>query len=49
MSPSIYTVPELTRVVRVIGDPIKVRFSFIHQSIEDMSLFSTSRPVLSSA
>jgi len=47
MKSPIYTVPELTRIVRVIGDhvPIKVRFSFIHESIAEMGLFSISRPV----
>jgi len=36
----IYTVPELTRIVRVAGDhvPIKVRFSVIHKSIAEISL-----------
>ena len=43
----IYTVPELMRIVRVVGDhvPLKVRFSFIYESIAEMALFSTSRPV----
>ena len=47
MESPIYTVPELTRIVRVVGDhvPIKVRFSFIHESIAEMALFSISRPV----
>jgi len=32
MENPIYTVPELTKIVRVVGDhvPIKVRFSVIH-------------------
>jgi len=44
---SYFTVPELTRIVRVVGDhvPIKVRFSFIHDSIAEMALFSISRLV----
>ena len=48
MESSIYTVPELARIVRVVGDhvPIKVRFSIIHESIEEMALFSISRPVV---
>jgi len=35
MESDIYTVPELTRIVRVVGDhvAIKVRFSFIHGSV----------------
>jgi len=39
------TVPELRRIVGVVGDyvPIKVRFSFIHESITEMVLFSTVR------
>jgi len=43
----IYTVPDIMRIVRVVGDhvPIKVRFSFIHESIAEMALFSISRPV----
>ena len=43
----IYTVPELKRILRVVGDhvPVKVRFSFIHESIAEMALFSISRPV----
>jgi len=51
MESLIYTVPELTRIIRVVGDhvPIKVRFSFIHDSIADMALFSIFRPVKSSA
>ena len=38
----IYTFPELTRIVRVVGDyvRIQVRFSFIHESIAEMALFS---------
>jgi hypothetical protein len=40
----IYTVPELMSIIRdiVIADlvPIKVRFSFIHESIAEMALFS---------
>ena len=42
-----YTIPELTRIVRVVGDdvPVKVKFSFIDESIADISLFSISRPV----
>jgi len=48
MASPIYTAPELTRMVRVVGDhvPIKVRFSFIHESITEMALFSISRPVV---
>ena len=36
-----------SRIVRVVGDYvcIKVRFSFIHESIIEMSLFGISRPV----
>jgi len=47
MENPIYTVPELTRIVRGVGDhdPIKVRFSFIRESIPEMALFSMSRPV----
>jgi len=43
----IYIVPELTRIVRVVGEhvPIKVRFGFIHESITEMALFSISIPV----
>ena len=35
------------KMVRAIGDhvSIKVRFSFIHESIAEMALFSLSRPV----
>ena len=42
MEGSIYTVPELTRIVRVVGDhvPIKVTFTFILESIAEMALFS---------
>jgi len=45
MESPIYTVPELTRIVRVVEDhfPIKVRFSFIRESIAEMVLFSISR------
>ena len=47
MDSPVYTVPELTRIVRVVGHrvPIKVRFCFIHWSIKEMALFSMSRPV----
>jgi len=47
MESPIYTVPELTRIVEVIGDhvSIKVRFSFIHESIAEMAPFNISRPV----
>ena len=43
----IYTFPEVRRNVSIIGDhvPIKVRFSFIHESIADMALFSISRHI----
>ena len=42
MENPIYTVPELMRIVRVVGDdvPIKVRFSIIHESITEMALFT---------
>ena len=45
MKSPIYTVPELTRIVGVVGDhdPIKVTFSIIHESIAEMALFSISR------
>ena len=47
MESPIYTVPELTTIVRVVRDhvPIKVKFSFIYESIAEMALFSISRPV----
>ena len=47
MESPIYTVPELTRIIRVVGEPvpIKVRFTFIHESIAEKALFSISRPV----
>ena len=47
MESPIYAVPELTRIVRVVGDPIpiKVRFSFIHESNAELALFSIFRPV----
>ena len=47
MESPIYTVPELTRIVRVVGDhvPLKARFSFIHESIAEMALFSISKPL----
>jgi len=44
MESPIYTVPGLTRIVRVV--PIKIRFSFIHESMAEMVLFSISRPVV---
>jgi len=49
MESPIYTVPELTRIVRVVRDhvpPIQVKFSFIHECIAEMSPFNIStRPV----
>jgi len=44
MESHIYTSPELTRIVRIVGDhvPIKVRVSFSHESIAEMALFSIS-------
>ena len=47
MESPIYAVLELTRIGRVDGDhiPIKVRFSFIHESIAEMALFIISIPV----
>jgi len=44
MESPIYIVPELTRIVRVVGNhvSIKVGFSFIHESIAEMALFSIS-------
>ena len=47
MENPIYTVPELARIVRVVGDHvlIKVRFRFIHESIAEMALFSMSGSV----
>jgi len=47
MEGPIYEVPKLTRIVRVVEDyvPIKVRFSFIHESIAEMAVFSISGPV----
>ena len=47
MESPIYTVPKLTRIVRVVGDhvPIKVRFSFIHESFAEMAVFSISRAI----
>ena len=45
----IYTVPELTGIVRVAGKTfsIKVRFSFIHKSIAELARFSIAGPVIS--
>ena len=45
MESPIYAVPQLTRIVRVVGDhvPIKVRFSFNHESIAKMTIVSISR------
>ena len=47
MENSIYTVPGLTRIVRIIEDyiPVKVRFSFTHDSMAEMALFGIARPV----
>jgi len=47
MESSIYTVPELTRIVTVVGDhvPIKVAFTFILESIAEMALFSIYIPI----
>ena len=47
MENPIYTLLDLKRILRVVGDqvPIKVRFSFIHESIAEMALFSLFRPV----
>ena len=38
----IYTIQDLTRNVRGVEDhvPMKVRFSFIHESIAEMALFN---------
>ena len=40
----IYTVPQLTRIIRVVGDhvPKNVRFSFCRKSISEMTLLSIS-------
>ena len=48
MESPIYAVPELTRIVRVVGDhvSIKVRFNFIHESIAEMALLSCARDFL---
>jgi hypothetical protein len=37
----IYIVPELTRIVRIVENhvPVKVRFSFIHESIAEIACF----------
>ena len=45
-SPS-YTVPELTRIVRDVGDyvHIKIRFNCYREYIPEMAVFSISRPV----
>jgi len=42
-----YTVLELMRIVRVVGDlvPIKVRFTFNHETIAEMAQFSKSKSV----
>jgi len=42
-----YTVPELTRIVRVVENhiPITIRFSFFHESIAEMALFIIPRLV----
>jgi len=47
MDSPIYTVAELKRVVRVVGDhvPMKVGLSLFHEPIIEMALFSISRPV----
>ena len=47
MESPIYTLLDLKRILRVIGDqvPIQVRFSCIHESIAEIALFSLSRPV----
>jgi len=44
---SIYVVLELTRIVGVLEDHvrIKVRFSFIYAEIAEMALFIIARPV----
>jgi len=45
VSPS-YTVPELTRIYRVVGDNVhlKVRFNFICESILEKALLNIYRP-----
>jgi len=47
MKSPIYIFLDLTRIVRVVRDhiSIKVRFSFSHETIAEMALFSISRPV----
>ena len=43
----IYKVPEMTRIVKSVGDhvPIKARFRFVRKSIAEMALFSISGTV----
>jgi len=47
MESPIYRVPELTKMIRIVGDHVKIkfRFSFVHESIAEMALFSRSRPI----
>ena len=41
-------VPKLTMIVRVFGNhvPVKVRFSLSHESVAELALFCTCRPVV---